>query len=523
MDTLIKNVTVIDGSGEPAFRGAVGMEKGKLKVFHGDTGDLSAKEIVDGTGLFVVPGFIDTHSHGDLTLSSVYPTASKITQGITTQVAGHCGTSMFPCVQDEQSFAEYKKFVSAIAPHPDMPEHFTFCESAKGFYDWQASLDTPVTTYSFVGHGSLRLWAMGYANRKPDSTELKRMQDMLRRCIREGALGLSTGLVYVPSRYADNEELLALMQVLKEEGGIYANHPRNEADTGVEARRETLDLVKQAGVPLNVSHLKIAGKDNWGKTKILIEDIDRALQDGVDLIIDSYPYLAGATSLNVSIPPKYLNGGMEGLCKALEDPEACRDMEKQISGKTPDYENYIYNSGGYSGVFVSSCPTFHDADGMRITEYAEKIGTSPFEAYRQILLKNGGSGLGIYFHMCEDDMLRILSHPLCAIGTDGLIGEPGENIHPRVFGTMPRAYHVLTDELHICSKEEAIRRMTGLPAEKLGLSGKGFLRDGYDADILLIDLDNFRDNSTYAKGYLRSSGIRDIWTGGKKVNMEIYK
>ncbi len=303
MDIIIERVRIIDGSGAPAFLGSVGMEQGRLRIFRG-AGAPAAALHIDGAGLTAVPGFIDAHSHGDLTLVSPYAAASKLTQGITTQVAGQCGVSLFPCAPKETE--QLRRFVAGIAPYPELPDDpAAACESAGTFFDWMERLQSPLTTRCFVGHGTLRLWAMGYASRRPDEVELKRMQAMLRRCLREGAMGLSTGLVYAPSCYADNDELLALLRVVHEEGGYYATHPRNEADTVIEARAEANRLAMEAGVPLCVSHLKAAGRANWGKPHRVLELIDRAVDDGLDALIDCYPYAAGNTSLNVSIPPRY--------------------------------------------------------------------------------------------------------------------------------------------------------------------------------------------------------------------------
>ncbi|MEN6340167.1 MAG: amidohydrolase family protein, partial [Clostridiaceae bacterium] len=247
MDFLIEHCTIIDGTGSPAYLGSVGFESGRMRVYTGGTLP-NASEIIDGTGLTLVPGLIDAHSHGDLTMTSVYAARAKLTQGVTTQIAGQCGISMFPAGGGREAL--FTRFVSGIAPHPDFPEDLSRLSSAKSFFGWVESLRYPVTTKAFVGHGTLRLWAMGYENRKPDAGELKRMEDMLRACIREGALGLSTGLVYAPSCYADNDEILALLRVVAEEGGVYATHPRNEGDGVIESRRESIRLAKEAGVPL---------------------------------------------------------------------------------------------------------------------------------------------------------------------------------------------------------------------------------------------------------------------------------
>ena len=513
MELLIQNLSIIDGSGVPARPGQIGMERGKLRIFRPGEAPV-AETVIDGTGLTAVPGFIDAHSHGDLTLQSAYPAASKLSQGITTQIAGQCGFSMFPCEPGDAD--RFARFIGGIAPHPEFPADMAACRDAEHFFEWAASLETPLNTSCFTGLGSLRLWAMGYENRKPGRTELARMEDMLRRCIRAGALGLSTGLVYAPCCYADNDEILALLRVVSEEGGIYATHPRNEADTVLEARAESIAMAKAAGVPLCLSHYKAAGRDNWGKSIPLLQMADRAAQEGLDILIDNYPYLAGNTALNVSIPPRYFADGLPGLVEALQNPAERARIREEITQKS-DYDNYIYNSGGFTGVFVASCPLFRDAEGMFISDYAKKTGQDPFDAYCDILIKNGGLGLGIYFHLCEEDVVRILSHPLTAISTDGLIGLPDENPHPRTFGTMPRAYRLLVHEKKLFTPEQAIHKMTGLAAQKLRLAGKGFLFDGYDADVLLLDLARFSDQATYACGNARAEGIRRIFIKGKEI------
>ena len=513
MDRLIKNCTIYDGTGAPAFIGSVGITGGELRVFRGD--ELPpAREVIDACGLALVPGFLDAHSHGDLTLKSPYATLSKLSQGITTQIAGQCGVSLFPAggVGSEQ----YSRFVSGIAPYPDLTDDISRLSSTKGFYDWLETLQNPITTKSFVGHGTLRLWAMGYENRKPDAGELQQMQHMLRLCIREGALGLSTGQVYAPCCYADNDEILALLHVVHEEGGCYANHPRNEGDRVIEARAESMRLAIAADVPLCVSHLKAAGRQNWGKPHEMLSQLDRAVESGLRALIDCYPYIAGCTSLNVSIPPRYFANGMQGLVSALQDPIERAIIREEI-GRVSDYDNYVYNSGGFSGVYVASCPVDHSAEGMFVTDYAEKVGIDPFDAFCDILIQNKGLGLGIYFHMSEDDMLEILTHPLCVLGTDGLIGHQGENPHPRAFGSTARAYDLLVRQKKLLSPETMIHKMSGQAADFFGLTQKGRIQDGADADVLLIDLDRFSDTATYQNGSSLTQGIENIFIGGREI------
>lgn len=517
MNTLIKNCTIIDGTGAPAYAGSVGFDCGHIRVFRGNELP-EADTTIDASGLTLVPGFLDAHSHGDLTLVSPYATLSKLSQGITTQIAGQCGASLFPA--GGVSPSQFPRFVSGIAPYPDLPDDLGKLESAKGFFAWLDALQNPITTKSFVGHGTLRLWAMGYENRKPDADELSRMQNMLRRCIREGALGLSTGLVYAPSCYADNDEILALLRVVHEENAIYATHPRNEGDLVIEARAESIRLALEANVPLCVSHLKAAGRQNWGKPRAMLQELDSAVEHGLRALIDCYPYTAGCTSLNVSIPPRYFTRGLGGLLEALKSP-AEREIIREEMSRPSDYDNYVFNSGGFAGVYVASCPIDHSAEGMFITDYAAKRGMDAFDAYCDILIRNNALGLGIYFHMSEDDMMEIMTHPLCVLGTDGLIGKPGENTHPRVFGATGRAFELLVREKRLLTSEAMIHKLSGQTAEFFGLEHKGRILDGMEADALLLRLDGFCDTATYAHSGGLTQGIERIFIGGKEISLPV--
>jgi len=515
LDLLIQNCLIIDGTGAPAFFGSVGFSSGRCSVFRGGE-CLPAEEMIDARGLTLVPGFLDAHSHGDLTLVSHLATRAKLGQGITTQIAGQCGVSLFPA--NAAKADTFSRFVSGIAPYPDLPENLARLESAQGFFEWLDTLQNPLTTKCFVGHGTLRLWAMGYENREPNADELSRMQAMLRRCIREGALGLSTGLVYAPSCYAKNEEILALLRVVHDEGAIYATHPRNEGDFVEEARAESIRLALEADVPLCVSHLKAAGRHNWGKPRAMLEQLDRAVEQGLRALVDCYPYTAGCTSLNVSIPPRYFARGLGGLVEALQSSSERAIIREEMSRQS-DYDNYALNSGGFTGVYVSSCPIDHSAEGMFLSDYAASIGKDPFDTFFDLLIANDGLGLGIYFHMNEDDMVSILTHPLCVIGTDGLFGREGENPHPRSFGTMAHAYDLLVRQKQLLSPEAMIHKMSGQTAAFFGFTNKGVLADGMDADALLLDLDAFIDTATYQNGTAPCEGIKSVFIGGRHVEL----
>ena len=519
-DILIKNVSVIDGSGAPAFDASIGMADGKIKIFR--DGQLpAAGRVIDGTGLTAVPGFIDSHSHGDLMVTDRFSAASKLTQGFTSQIAGQCGYSAFPCHAGEEAL--WKSFLTSVATHPSVPpKPAEDAASYAPWHEWESASGIPLTTYSLVGHGTLRLWAMGYDRRKPTAEELQKMCDMLRQCMREGAKGLSTGLVYAPCVYAEEEELVALLNVVREENGVFTCHPYNESDESEEALAQAIRLAGLAGVPLCESHFKSCGRQNWGKPHRMLEQTRAARANGQRIMLDCYPYIAGATALNISIPPRWFENGLTGLTEALADPVRRAAIREEMD-RHEGYENFIVNCGGLQGVYVTSCPDFHDAEGMFVTDYAAKTGQDPFDAYCDILVKNGCHGLAVYFHMNEDDVAEILADPWCAVGTDGLLGLPAENPHPRTFGTTARAFDLVVRQKKLVSAEEMIRKMTSLPATFFGLDGKGFIRDGYDADVVLLDLPAFRDRATWDNGTARTEGIRRLFKAGKEIDLEEYR
>ncbi len=515
MELLFRNCSVIDGTNAPAFLGSVGFDKGKLRVFRGENETLPpAQKVVDARGYTLVPGMIDAHSHGDLMSASAYAERAKLSQGFTTQIAGQCGISMFPCADTRA--ADFTRFVTGYAPHPDLPSDVTILKSAKDYFQWLASLGTRVNTKTFVGHGALRLAVMGYANRAPDAGELLAMQKLLRQCMREGAIGLSVGLVYAPSEYAKNDELLALLRVVSEEGGFFACHPRSEADFVEEARRESLLLAKEAGVPLCMSHMKAAGRQNWGKPHAILAEAERFANDGTPVLMDVYPYYAGCTSLNISIPPRYFSRGVSSLVEALADPHERAVIREEMSHPS-NYENFVIHCGGFGGVLVSSCPVMHDAEGIYVSEYAEKKGIDPYDAYFDILLQNGGYGIGTYFHTNPDDTLEILRHPLCVVGTDGLLGAETETPHPRCFGSTARAYRLLVKEKQVCSPETVFHKLSGQTADFFGLNNKGVIESGRDADAVLLDLNEFCDTATYQNGNSPSRGVIGVYVGGERV------
>ena len=361
LDVLIENCTVIDGTGAKAYTGNVGIANGRLTL-----NKAPARTVIDGRGLTLLPGFIDAHSHGDL-VHNDFSALSKLSQGITTEACGQCGVSMWPMAEE----AVHSRFAAGICPHPVLPPQ----GARERFSDYLKYIDgsSRLNCAMFVGHGALRLAVMGYDPAKPSAAQLNSMKALLREAMQGGALGLSTGLVYTPNRYACADEVIALLAPVRELGGIYATHVRNEGDSVIEAEQEALYIAKQARMPLWISHLKAAGRQNWGKPGRILELFDSAIAGGMSLTVDCYPYLAGMTSLNVSIPPRFMEGGADALSARLNDPAVVNAIRAEIAVQA-GYDNYVFNSGGFGGVMVGSCPYFHAAEGMFISDYAKSVG-----------------------------------------------------------------------------------------------------------------------------------------------------
>ncbi len=510
----IKNANIIDGTGAPAFTGDVYVRDKKIsRVAKKGEARSEAAAVIEAEGLTLTPGFIDAHSHGDLMIESPFSTLSKLSQGITTQAAGQCGVSMWPA--DTRDMQQHIRFVSGISPCPSVPP----TEALQSYAGYRAYIDGIAhkpKTELFTGHGALRLKVMGYDTRKPDRAELLQMQRLLEESMEGGALGMSTGLVYAPGCYGQEQEIMELLRVVHAHKGVYATHVRDESNRVEEAEEEAMRCAFEADVPIFISHFKAAGRQNWGKPARILKRFDEAIARGLRLTVDHYPYLAGQTSLNVSIPPRYRKDGMERLCAYFEDPAALAEMKAEMAVQS-DYDNYIFNSGGFEGVMVAACPLFKEAEGMRISDYARAKNMDAFDAYIDILRRNKGLGLGVYFHMCEDDLLAIAAYPQSVIGTDGLLGREDENGHPRAFGSFPRAIRYYVKEKKLFSLEEMIRRMTGLSAERLGLLDRGRIEKGMAADLVLMDYESLEDKADYRESNLTASGIKTVFIDGIAV------
>lgn len=481
LDFIIRNARIVDGTGAPAYVGDVGILNGKI-TFH--TRD-EARAVIDAAGLTLTPGLIDSHSHNDrfIGLDPQVFALSKISQGITTEVTGQCGSSPFP-VPDPHD-AEIRGFFAEEMS----PEHLKDIERFRDFQTYLTYADAQPKpgNYAFLqGHGMLRMSVMGRANRKPTADELALMKARLRDAMEHGCLGLSSGLIYVPSVYADIEELVELCRVIRPYGSVYATHMRSESDHVVEAVREAIAIAKAADVPLVISHHKVCGRRNWGASRETLRLIHEAIDGGMRITLDQYPYTASQTGLCQCMPPKYFAEGPAVFAKLLRDPDVRAKVKAEMTEEPPKYNSSYQNAGGFGGILVLSCPGAPEAEGLTVREYAQKLGRDEFE---------------VYFDMMADGCVGALDGPT----------------HPRAYGSLVRALCTFSKQKGLVSFEEAVRKETGLTAARWGLAGKGRIAEGMDADLVLMDVDKLQDNADFMHPRALCSGIEKVLVGGVVV------
>lgn len=511
-DILIQNGLIADGSGKPSFIADVAVKDGKIvKIAPAITEP--AREVIDAKGLVVAPGFIDCHNHSDSDVFLGTDAYNYLEQGVTTEVCGHCGESPAPYYSG--SMLRLKGYLSAeefarIAERAATPE--SFMQAAE-----TASIGTNMAF--FLGHNGIRGSVMGYDQAVPDGCQLKAMQDYIRQAMECGYLGYSTGLIYAPSVYAKTEELIELARTMKPYGGIYASHIRGEGNDVVNAVSEAIRIGEEAGVQVQISHLKVIGLHNEGVSEKLLRLIEDANRRGVKVYADQYPYNAGSAPLRSRIPPKYHVGGVQALLERMKDPAMRKKMDYSIFHEVSEFESCIY-SAGYDGSLIASLPNNPELVGKTIGELANQTGETPIDVMCRILVKNDGVGQGIYFNQSASDMMRIMASPWVFGGSDSS-NYPDERYAPETSGgrhlrgttTMVRRLELQRD-FRLCSMEEAIHRITYGPAKAFNLENQGLLKEGYDASITVMDYENLHARASYAYPYRENEGIHYVLVNG---------
>ncbi|MBI3330431.1 MAG: D-aminoacylase [Nitrospinae bacterium] len=511
-DLLIRQVQVVDGSGELPFVADVAVQ-GEMIVQVGQLGEMPARTIIDGTGYTVAPGFIDLHTHSDYTLL-VNPLAeSKIRQGVTTEVIGNCGSSPAPLGDEAYPIVKGRM--------QQQYELDVTWRTLAGYLARLTETGSAVNVVPIVGHGTVRSAVMGYARRQPTAQELERMKALSAEAMAEGAFGLSTGLVYAPGSYADTDELVELATVVARAGGIYFTHIRGESDMVLEAAQEAITIGERAGLPVQISHLKTAGRSNWEKTPALLESIDEANAHGLDITGDVYPYTAGATSLGALFPDWVHEGGLAKLLPRLGDQTVRARIRRDIAQGMEGWWNPV-GAAGWEGIQISRAPRHRHYQGLRLEEVAALRQQDPLDAALDLLLAEEGDAGVVLFMMGDTQVQTILQHPRVMIGSDagatapyGVLGQ-GQP-HPRAYGTFPRVLGTYVRDLGAIPLAEAVHRMTGLAAWRLGLADRGLIHPGYQADLVVFDAQRVADQATYAAPHAYPTGIQWVVVNGQVV------
>ncbi|MCL4424581.1 MAG: D-aminoacylase [Firmicutes bacterium] len=506
-DLLIKGGRLVDGTGNPWVTGDLGIKAGRIAAL-GRLEKAPAARVIDASELVVSPGFIDIHSHSDTELLVNPRAESKIRQGVTTEVTGNCGFSLAPLGPEglERVRAELEGYGLELT-----------WETMGGYLAALEQRGIALNVAALLGHGTVRRSVMGYERRRPTTVERQRMQEMVAQAMAEGAFGISTGLIYPPGSFSETEELVELSRVVAEKGGFYASHLRDEGDRLLEAVTEALEIGRRAGIPVELSHHKAVGQANWGKVKDSLRMIDEARAGGLDVTADQYPYVATATGLGSIVPDWAHEGGGKRLLERLQHEDTRRRLAAEV-------EAVQVRKGGWDKILVPSVKTEKNRRfiGLDLAEIARRRGQVPVEAAFDLLMEEELEVGMIRFGMSEEDVKEVLSHPAVAVGSDGSAlapyGRLGEGKpHPRNYGTFPRVLGKYVREEGVISLEEAVRKMTSLPARRLGLWERGLLRPGFWADITLFEPGAVADRATFADPHQYPAGIPYVLVNGEVV------
>jgi N-acyl-D-amino-acid deacylase len=481
-DLLIRNGRIVDGTGSPWYRGDLAV-RGDTIVRIAPRIDAPATRVIDAAGKVVAPGFIDLHTHARRGIFQVPTADNYVRQGVTTLMEGPDGSSPIPI----------KPFLERVAATHVTPNFGTF-----------------------VGQGSVRDQVIGSINRKATPAEIETMRGLVRQGMEDGAFGLSSGLFYVPGTFTPTDEVVELAKVAGRMGGIYISHMRDEASGVLDSVRETIEIGEKGGLPTQVTHHKVIGKANWGKSVETLKLVDEARARGVDATIDQYPYTASSTSIQAALLPAWaLEGGRQEVLKRLQTPSTRTELHKEIARIIMEERG----GGDPQNVQLARCDWDASLAGKRLGDVTKGRGleaTVDNAADTAIWIVERGGCQGIFHAIGEDDLQRILRHPATMIGSDGEIPIFGEaNPHPRSYGTFVRVLGRYVRDLKVISLEEAVRKMSAFPAQRIGLADRGVLREGMKADIAIFDPNTVRDLATFERPHQYAEGVTQVIVNGQ--------
>ena len=510
-DFIIKNGRIIDGSGNPWVSGDIAISDDRIAKI-GKLENSSAKRVIDAHGLIVAPGFIDMLGQSETALLIDNRSLSKLSQGITSEITGE-GGSIAP---------QNALTISQLQPELDRYHLTIDWTTLDGYFSRLEKSGTPLNIGTYVGAAQVREAVLGDVGRAPTPEELEKMKALVAEAMQQGAFGISTALIYPPGQYAKTAELIELAKVAAQYGGIYGTHMRSEGQSEIAAISEALRIGRDAHLPVEIFHLKVIGKSRWGTMPKIVGMIQAARDAGQDVSANMYPYVAGGTALASSLPPWVADGGLAKLLERIKDPAVRIKIKQEISTEHSDWENLYLGSGGASGILLSGIvnPDFKQYDGKTLAQLAKGQGKDPLDALMDLVIADKAQTGGIYLIANENDLRYGLKQQWTSIGLDGSelsldgpLFDP--HTHPRAFGSMPRFLgHYVRDE-HLLSWEQAIRKVTSLPAQRECLRDRGLLKEGFFADITVLDPATMIDNATYQNPAQISQGVKYVFVNGK--------
>ncbi len=511
-DILIRGGLVADGTGDPSWRGDVGIRDGKIAAL-GFLKGKTAKKTIEAAGLVVAPGFIDIHNHSDYSILTDGNAESMIRQGVTSMIFGE-GGSAAPIGGKQDGSIEGR------------PERLADWKDFSGYFARVLKGGVSTNIGSYVGSSQIWMYARGAKPSPPTGAELEQMQTLVRQAMQQGALGVASSLSGPPGSWIDTDSLVAMCKVAAEYGGIYSTHMRTEGHGVFESVAEAIDIGRRSGVPVDIIHLKLADHELWGKMPELVASIAQARANGQQVTANVYPYRAGQNDLASIIPPWAHEGGKAAMLERLKDPKLRprlqNEIEHGIAGT--NWYNHYTATGSWEGMLLVSLsnPEYKKFEGRRMNEVIQSLGGKPIDALFELLTANHGSVPTIYFHHDENDMRFALKQPFVSIGSDGTaLKTEGPlskgNPHPRYYGTFPRVLGRYVRDEKVLTLEEAIRKMTSANASKIHIYDRGLLRPGMAADVTVFDLAKVMDLATWEQPHQYAVGIEYVIVNGKPV------
>lgn len=510
LDLILKNGRTVDGTGNPWFFGDVGI-KDDMIVGVGRVEGRS-QDTIDVRGQVISPGFIDGHCHSDLMVLDDPLSEIKLQQGVTTEVLGNCG--MTPAPFTERNLDLLQSYVEPVLGRTEQEWSW---ETVESYVNSLLEVKPSENVATYVGHGTLRIAVMGFENRPASTEELDRMKRLLEEGLQAGAVGLSLGLMYAPGSYTSREELAELCSVLPRYDGLLATHIRGEGSSLISSIEEVIWLAETCGVSLQISHLKAAGRKNWGSVTTAMELVEDARSRGLDVTCDVYPYIAGSTTLTSLLPPWVLEGGIFRALERLKAPASRKRIKEELGHEHGIWDNLLASTG-WDCVYISSLSKSNGAnlEGKHVAEISESRGVEPADCMMDLLLEQDGKVSIVFFHMAGADVDQIVRWDRSLIASDSL-HDQAEKPHPRLYGTFPHVLAKYVRENRVLTLEEAIRKMTSFPARKFKLGKRGLVAPGYAADLVVFDPEEVSDRATYGDPKRFPEGISYVLVNGAMV------